>query len=61
MFLTLGKPIQFPVGCFLQLWQKQNLCLQLIHDCKKTSIADELCYHMFCQNKQKKRNASTNN
>ena len=61
MFLTLGKPIQFPVGCFLQLWQKQNLCLQLIHDCKKTSIADELCYHMFCQTKQKKRNASTNN
>ena len=55
MFLTLGKPIQFPVGCFLQLWQKQNLCLQLI------SIADELCYHMFCQNKQKKLNASTNN
>ena len=61
MFLTLGKPKQFPVGCFLQIWQKWNLCLQLLHDCKKTSIADELCYHMFCQNKQKKRNASTNN
>ena len=60
-FLTLGKPIQFPVGCFLQLWGKQNLCLQLIRDCKKTSIANELCYHMFCQNKQKKWNASTNN
>ena len=61
MFLTLGKPMQFPVGCFLQIWQKWNLCLQLLHDCKKTSIADELCHHMFCQNKQKKRNASTNN
>lgn len=61
MFLTLGKPMQFPVGFFLQIWQKWNLCLQLLHDCKKTSIADELCYHMFCQNKQKKQNASTNN
>ena len=61
MFLTLGKPMQFPVGCFLQIWQKWNLCLQILHDCKKTSIADELCYHMFCQNKQKKPNASTNN
>ena len=61
MFLSLGKPMQFPVGCFPQIWQKWNLCLQLLHDCKKTSIADELCYHMFCQNKQKKRNASTNN
>ena len=46
--------MQFPVGCFLQIWQKWNLCLQLINDCKKTSIADELCYHMFCHNKQKK-------
>ena len=24
MFLTLGKPMQFPVGCFLQIWQKRN-------------------------------------
>ena len=52
-FLTLDKPMQFPVGCSLQIWQKQNLCLQLIHDHKKTSITDELFYLMLCQNKQK--------
>ena len=31
-FLTLGKPVQFPVSYSLQTWQKQSLCLQLIHD-----------------------------
>ena len=54
-FLIPGKPMQFPVGCSLQIWQKRNLCLQLIHDHKKTSIADELCYLMLCQNKQKNK------
>lgn len=50
-FLTLSKPVQFPVSCSLQTWQKQSLCLQLIHDHQKTNIVDKLCYLMFCQNK----------
>ena len=47
------EPTQFPVGCSLPTWKKQSLCLQLTHGHRKTSIADELCYLMFCQYKQK--------
>ena len=52
-FLTLGKPVQFPVSYSLQTWQKQNNVCSLYMTTKTTSIADEICYLMFCQNKQK--------
>ena len=48
-FLTLVKPVHFPVSCSLHTWQKRSL----YKTTKKTSIADELCYLMLCQNKQK--------
>ena len=52
-FLTLVRPVHFPVSCSLHTWQKQSLCFQLIQDHQKKSIADNLCHLTFWKNKQK--------
>ena len=56
IFLTLGKPVQFPVSCSLQTWQKQSLCLQRMHDHQK----DKHCrWIMLSHVLPETRNAST--
>lgn len=52
-FLTLGKPVQFPVSCSLHTWQKGSLCLQLIPDHQKDKNCRWIMLSHVLQNMQK--------
>lgn len=59
-FLTLVKPVHFPVSCSLHTWQKWRLCFQLIQDNQKNKHCRWIILSRVLQEYTETWNASTN-